>query len=338
LPFWRILTFWHGTCLKALAHDWLIWLPITIYVAIRIQAHFGAAMPELAILMSETDTNILGGFLSFLLVLFVNQTNNRFFDMYNLARSCGGRIQDAAGLTHTYLQRKQPQRVDRILRYLNAAQIAGYVGLSGSPYSQSNFFEPINEQHHMLTPQELDRLRDLDMDGGPAAFKELIRWTHEELGQALEEDAITDNQSIQIQERVLALRAGMDGIYNFCDQPTHFFYIHFLCLLSALYLPIFAVENAFTAGWGDESSWVVEIMTGTIVVLQAVFVVGLRMLGQKLSDPFGDDVEDLSIMTYVLGTIKSTKILLKNDATAPSLADESRTVVSEVDKYTATIC
>ncbi|KAL3924700.1 MAG: hypothetical protein SGILL_000887 [Bacillariaceae sp.] len=324
LPFWRILTFWNGTCLKALSHDLLIWVPITIYVAVRIQAHFGAAMPEMAELMSQTDTNILGGFLSFLLVLFVNQTNNRFFEMYNLARACGGRIQDIAGLAHTYLQRKQPERVDRLVRYLNSAQIAGYVGLSGSPYSQSNFFDPINEQHHMLTQQDLDRLKhDTEMNDGPACFKELIRWCHEELGLALEEGAISDNQSVQIQEKLLGLRITMDGIYNAVDQQPHFFYIHFLCLLSALYLPIFAVENAFTAGWGDESSWVVEILTGTIVILQSFFVVGLRLLGQKLADPFGDDLEDLSIMTYVLGTIKSTKILLSKNGSAPALKDET---------------
>lgn len=311
LPFWRILTFWNGTCLKALALDWLIWVPIIIYLTLRVQAHLGVAMPELIALMGKTDTNILGSFLSFLLVLFVNQTNARFFDMYKLSKACGGQIQDAAGLASTWLQRKQPDRTSRLIRYLNAAQIAGYVGLGGSPYSLTNFFEALNQKYGLLTGDDLSRLTSLrQMNHGPATFKELIRWAHAEIGHAQEEGALTDYQAAQLQQCVLGLRTNMDGIYNFCDQPTHFFYIHFLCLLSALYLPIFAIDNAFQAGWGDDGSWAVELLTGTIVVLQAIFVVGLRLLGQKLSDPFGDDLEDLSILTYVEGTIKNTQILL----------------------------
>ena len=32
-------------------------------------------------------------------------------------------------------------------------------------------------------------------------------------------------------------------MYDYTDQPPHFFYIHFLVLLSALYLPLFAIDN-----------------------------------------------------------------------------------------------
>ena len=40
----------------------------------------------------------------------------------------------------------------------------------------------------------------------------------------------------------------MDGMYDYTDQPPHFFYIHFLVLLSALYLPLFAIDTAYAAG------------------------------------------------------------------------------------------
>ena len=45
----------------------------------------------------------------------------------------------------------------------------------------------------------------------------------------------------------------MDGMYDYTDQPPHFFYIHFLVLLSALYLPLFAIDTAYAAGWGEET-------------------------------------------------------------------------------------
>ncbi|KAL7533424.1 hypothetical protein ACHAXR_005228, partial [Thalassiosira sp. AJA248-18] len=96
----------------------------------------------------------LGGFVSFFLVLFVNQTNARFLDMYGFSKACSGRIQDIAGLARTQL----PLDVaDRLIRHLNAAQIAGYVGLNGigqgSPYSKEHFFDVYNEQHELLTEE-----------------------------------------------------------------------------------------------------------------------------------------------------------------------------------------
>ena len=80
-----------------------------------------------------TDISIVGGFVSFFLVLFVNQTNTRFFDMYLLSKACSGKIQDVAGLASTLLPTEDAHR---IIRLMNAAHVApGYVGLGG-PYSK----------------------------------------------------------------------------------------------------------------------------------------------------------------------------------------------------------
>ena len=56
-----------------------------------------------------------------------------------------------------------------------------------------------------------------------------------------------------MQEKILDFRAAMDGMYDYTDQPPHFFYIHFLVLLSALYLPLFSIDAVNGAGWGDET-------------------------------------------------------------------------------------
>jgi hypothetical protein len=66
------------------------------------------------------------------------------------------------------------------------------------------------------------------------------------------------------------------------SQPIHFFYIHFLSLLTAIYLPIFAISNAYSAGTGDEVHWSTDLLCGIIVMLQSIFVIGLRLLGQKM--------------------------------------------------------
>ena len=47
-----------------------------------------------------------------------------------------------------------------------------------------------------------------------------------------------------------------------------------------------------------------DVLNGVIVFLQCIFVVGLRSLGTKMIDPYGDDLEDLSVINYVEGTLE----------------------------------
>lgn len=84
-------------------------------------------------------------------------------------------------------------------------------------------------------------------------------------------------------------------------KQIHFFYIHLIAVLTAFYLPLFAVETAVGVGAGEDGnvSWTTEVLSAMIVFVQAVFVIGLRLLGNVMMDPYGDDVEDLSVLHYV---------------------------------------
>jgi len=115
----------------------------------------------------------------------------------------------------------------------------------------------------------------------------------------------------------------MISLYSDKDQPIHFFYIHFLCLLTTFYLPLFAVSTAYGAGTlqDDNLSWTAEVVSGLIVFLQAIFVIGLRLLGQVMTDPYGDDLEDLSVMRYVRGAWKTSNRILA--AQSPGAVDPS---------------
>ena len=70
-----------------------MWATLSIYVGIRIYANFIDFIPDSVEMLSKTNIGILGGFLSFFLVLFVNQTNGRFLEMYGFSKACAGRIQ-----------------------------------------------------------------------------------------------------------------------------------------------------------------------------------------------------------------------------------------------------
>mmetsp|Transcript_34880 Transcript_34880/g.74394 ORF Transcript_34880/g.74394 Transcript_34880/m.74394 type:complete len:388 (-) Transcript_34880:75-1238(-) len=305
LPFWRILIFWSGTCLREISTDVLVWITLAIYATIRIHANSVYDVPDYVDLFEESNISILGGFLSFFLVFFVNQTNSRFLEMYGFSKAASGRVQDVAGLARAQLP---PEIGDAIVRHLNAAQIAGYVGLNaigqGSPYSRNHFFDVYDEQYKLLTPEERKMIEHHDMNNSGLCMKELCTWCQVEVAEAREAAHLNDYQERLLHERILAFRAAMDGMYDYTDQPPHFFYIHFVDLLSALYLPLFAINTAYSAGWGKECYLGLDVLNGLIVLLQCIFVVGLRSLGTKMIDPYGDDLVDLSVILYVEATLE----------------------------------
>mmetsp|Transcript_17443 Transcript_17443/g.30406 ORF Transcript_17443/g.30406 Transcript_17443/m.30406 type:complete len:124 (-) Transcript_17443:115-486(-) len=47
------------------------------------------------------------------------------------------------------------------------------------------------------------------------------------------------------------------------------------------------------------------------------FVIGLRLLGQQMVDPYGDDLEDLSVLYYVWSTADATKNIMNTQYPEP---------------------
>jgi len=269
-PFLRVLMAWRGTCWHGIMVDSMIWIPFVIFVAIRFLAHshYAAEIPQTLIdTMGNGNISILGGFLSFFLVLFVNQTNTRFFDMYQLSRACSGRVQDIAGYASARLP---PAEAHRLVRFMNAAHLAGYTGL-GEEYTKRNFFDHFNDLYGLLQPEELQKFDGIDMDSGSDIFKELCTWCQKEVASAQRSGLLDDMAANYMQDQILRLRQHMDGIYDTLFQPPHFYYIHFLCVLTGIYLPLFAIDAGFSAGFGEDSHMSVEILYACIVIMQSIF-------------------------------------------------------------------
>lgn len=55
-----------------------------------------------------------------------------------------------------------------------------------------------------------------------------------------------------------------------------------------------------------------DLLNGVIVFLQCIFVVGLRSLGTKMIDPYGDDLEDLSVILYCEGTLEICETIMNS--------------------------
>ncbi|KAI2509429.1 hypothetical protein MHU86_4930 [Fragilaria crotonensis] len=244
---WKTLCCVDGTVMKFLLEDSLFWITVILYITTRLLARY-SEIPAFVAGLGDGNLTTIGGFITFFLALYVNNSHARYFDQYDAAMACKGRILDVASLATTYLPKTTAQR---LLRYMNAAHVAGYVGLS-STYSYANFFVKLNKDFGLLTARELERMNTIDLDKGGSCNRELIVWCLREI-QACHAQGIIDHElSREFRDHILRLRAALGTIYDAADLPIPFFYVHFISLLTALYLPLFAVSAAYKVGIGTE--------------------------------------------------------------------------------------
>ena len=218
-PFWKILSYWDGTCLKILLKDSLLWIVLGIYAGIRVQARL--TVPTFVAEIGSGDIGVIGGFLSFFLVFYVNQNHKRFFGLYDKAMACKGRIFDCATLAIAYLPKESAMR---LVRYMNAAHAVAYVGLSKT-YPSSTFFEEINRELRLLNDDEYKRMKECNLDKGGACNRELITWCMMEIHHFHKKGVLDHQLAEQFRTQILDLRAAVGNLFNAADLPIPFFYV-----------------------------------------------------------------------------------------------------------------
>ena len=115
LPFFRKLLVWDGTVNAALIKDPLIYIVALIYLGARFAARY--TVPDFVSRLGGGNIEIIGGFLTFFLIYYVQTETKRFETMYQLSMACEGRIFDVAAILRAYAPR---DRALRLIRYLNA--------------------------------------------------------------------------------------------------------------------------------------------------------------------------------------------------------------------------
>jgi hypothetical protein len=197
------------------------------------------------------------------------------------------------------------------VRYLNAAHLVGYAGLSNT-YNRDNFFNEFNNDMKVLTDKELNHIDELDSSftGGNNCW-EIVTWAMKDIQNALNAGDIDNRAASSLRSIVLDFRGAMSQLFNDSDQPAiTFFYFHLVTFLCCVYLPLFAMYSAFQANQYSDSFDLSDVVELIVVFVQCCYVIGMRLLAIKLMDPFGDDLEDLSVMTFVkTGWETSNKIL-----------------------------
>merc|ERR1719247_839754 len=100
----------------------------------------------------------------FFLVFFSGQIYTRHFATYRTAMTIQGRIADITMTVRSRLLHIDPMAATDFVRYMNAAHVLLYVGISDT--YESDFFLALNKHELLLTKAEMKRLVDADVDVG----------------------------------------------------------------------------------------------------------------------------------------------------------------------------
>lgn len=268
-----------------------------------------------------SELSPLISFVVFLFVFINTSIFSQFYDQYNLSMSLEGRVFDICIMARSFLPMEYSFR---IWRRINAAHCLGYVGLTqGKIYSRANFLDSFLEEHQLLTPVELERIDEIDPLCGGSAFREVLAWITEDIKDYI--DSLSDCKdharilsatsiAKELIQQILTFRGKMGSIYDYQDMPMPLIYRHLVLMIAWFFLPIYCFTVAENGRFDSTSVMydlaVSEVLSALLVILMIFFVVGTRLVGDALADPYGNYLEDLSILQYNTFTVVASRKIL----------------------------
>jgi len=303
--------------------DPVFWITILIFVILRVYLYFSIQDPPFFAGFGGSDmaaVTIIGTFLAFLLKTLMGTALGFLNSCVLASRSLRVYIIEMAMMTKNAPKLPQ-ERARYLVRLFNAAHLLNYVGKDG-PYQQ-NFFEKINTEHDLLSREEIRSLPAFD-GAGPGACTNVLAWMVQEINRMFVAGYIDGQMAGQMRQIVMNFR-GKVGFLNNHEPPIPFVYLHLLSTLVTFYVPLFglcmaimSVEDSPRFTWTDVVS-IVGVTSYTMLVL------GIRMLTISLTDCYGDELQDCTVLTYILSAVKGSDDLM-NSKGAPQIGVETKKV------------
>lgn len=232
------------------------------------------------------------------MVFFHAQYSNRFDRFFQDSVGAQGRIFDTATMVKAALPF---ERGVRIVRYLNSAYILGYIGLS-KVYSYDEFFKPMNKRYNLLTDDEYKRIREINACGfNSDNVREVITWCITDVHNALQQGYIDPHTAQDLRGQILKVRGIIADMYDHYDQPLLFIYVHFIVILTAIYLPLAAVYISHEVASSEAAHWFNDVIGLLALLLQCMFVIGVRYVAQVMRIPYAGELESLPVLSFVEG-------------------------------------
>jgi len=304
-----------GTLIATIFLDWQLWFCTAIFVITR----WGGYSDKIPFFDFDVLPKLLNGSVGlcskltvFLTVYYVFLCFKRYTTLYDLACASAGRILDSCTIARKFMSKAGSWRVFRLM---NAAHLLAYVGVDGA-YHEGNLFTPLNDKYNLLVQKELERLQQVGFPSADA-HREVISWLMQLLKTEAGNGQLTEKQLKGLSTQFLTFRGSLARFYHFAALPLPFPFVHAINFQVFLFLPVYA----FTLGYSYNPTKGGKDLPGSIILTDSIIqflylfwyaatILSLRTLGQRLQDPFGHNLEDLSVLRFIdAAVMASGKIL-----------------------------
>ena len=304
--FWFKLT---RSIFADIVKDPLFWICNVAFWVIR---YFGFTNTTDALLqeipnIGVTALSLVHRLLVFCLVFYVTQCYTRFWSQYECAMAARGRVFDCMIVARSALA---DSAMWTLYRYMNAAHVLGYVGLDAF-YTPENLFEPMNEEHQLLTDAELQIIEKIGYRGG-SAYRQVLVWAAHLLLEELKSGSIDQMTWQVLNAEVLGMRGKMGMIHDFVNQPLTFSYVSLMNFSIYFYLIILTVSLGFGNDVNTDTVYVIRpsVLEFAILIFFSILMLGLKFLADRLQDPFKNDIEDLAVTHFVCSCAQESHEML----------------------------
>jgi len=185
-----------------------------------------------------------------------------------------------------------------IVRHLQLAHLLGYVGLSDE-YDEG-FYEALADKYMLHTAAEKTAILKLKPGrSGGVPFCEVVAWLMTSVHSLHKRKEISDIECDRLLQQIMQLRGCMLGLYDQMEQPIPFAYYNLLVILLLVYMPL----SGWVAAMGDGTSWFSLNVVATFLINSCL--VGLLTVSQMLACPFGKDIQDFRVKSFIEAMLKT---------------------------------
>eukprot|EP00270_Netrium_digitus_P018319 TRINITY_DN6949_c0_g1_i1.p1 TRINITY_DN6949_c0_g1~~TRINITY_DN6949_c0_g1_i1.p1 ORF type:complete len:423 (+),score=84.04 TRINITY_DN6949_c0_g1_i1:120-1388(+) len=298
------LLFMHGTALRLVLIRVDFWVLFILHISISLFYFLGfkhttigagsGAVPDLP-WWPKIPTALIattGGLVIFILVFYVNQTYFRYAKQYSGCMHTRGLISEVIVALRVHFGDRLfagATEVRRTLwRFLNALHMVGYSCLPTAREDGLDIWAwAYLEDKQILTKHQMEKLQEFPP--GPAAYEELLAWVDYCIWAQVSQGHLSSKAGAYFTERLWKIKASIETFYSYTTCPIPYAYFHLLNFVLLCYLLCLCYTLVFAAPFLSIPAYFIIL----------VALLGLRELGNSMSNPFGHDELDLPVLDLV---------------------------------------
>eukprot|EP00271_Cylindrocystis_brebissonii_P020504 TRINITY_DN6815_c0_g5_i1.p1 TRINITY_DN6815_c0_g5~~TRINITY_DN6815_c0_g5_i1.p1 ORF type:complete len:457 (+),score=97.62 TRINITY_DN6815_c0_g5_i1:225-1595(+) len=253
---------------------------------------------------------IPGSLITFTIVFFLSQTYGRYLSQHHRITQTFGYLGELLAMLRVHMGDHACARARVIRHQLCKTIIALYLMVFANlPYNRALRVDHwawwYCTKFKILTPKQVAELKPLQaMGNGNVLYNEIGTWFVRGVWAQQTRGVFDDSTASLFMEQLWKVRSNMDGLYTFPSGPVPFGYYQLLNFLTTIYLFLLSYTFVFAAPY-----WSIPIF-----FLILVGLLGIRELGNSMSNPLGSDKMDIAVFEEVKEFIEMSTFLINQDS------------------------